>query len=90
VGYVVLAGCASDPEWVARTGPRLHGRVLSLLDRSDRFSPSCDPLFAAAEHVREHEEHVFDTGLDHGLFYRPRPEWVARVVQWAQTPAGGP
>jgi hypothetical protein len=84
VSYVVLAGCGSSPEWVARMGPRLRGRFLSLFDRSDRFSPSCEPVFAAAGQVRRKEEQVLDTGLDHGLFYRPRPEWVDRVVQWAR------
>jgi hypothetical protein len=83
VRYVVLAGCGSEPSWVGRLGPRLRGRFLSLLDSSDRFSPSCGPLFAAADHVAEKEEHVFDTGLDHGLFYQPRPGWVDRVVRWA-------
>jgi hypothetical protein len=83
VGYVILAGCGSDPAWVAGLAPRLRGRFLSLRDRSDRFSPSCEPLFEAATHLREKSQHVFDTGLDHGLFYRPRGDWVGRVVGWA-------
>jgi hypothetical protein len=83
VRYAILAGCSSAPEWVARTGPRLRGRFLSLYDRSDRFTPSCAPVFEAADRVRDKDEHVLDTGLDHGLFYRPRQDWVSRVVQWA-------
>ena len=83
VGYAILAGCGPDPGWVERMGPRIRGRFLSLLDRSDRLSPSCAPLFEAAEQVREKGEHVFDTGLDHGLFYRPRADWVDRLVEWA-------
>ena len=82
VRYGILAGCGSDPAWVSRLGPRLRGRFLSLLDRSDRFDPSCAALFAAADRVREKHEHTFDTGLDHGLFYRPRGDWVARIVEW--------
>ena len=84
VRYAILAGCSPGPDRVARVGPGLRGRFLSLLDRSDRFTPSCAPLFAAAANVRDKDEHVFDTGLDHGLFYRPRPDWVDRVVQWAR------
>jgi len=83
VRYVVLAGCGADPDWVEHLGPRLRGRFLSLLDRSDRFSPSCEPLFARADAAREKGEHIFETGLDHGLFYRPRADWVDRVVAWA-------
>ena len=89
VGYAILAGCGSDPGRVARLGPRIQGRFLSLLDRSDRFSPSCAPLFAAAAQVREKNQHVFETGLDHSLFYEPRPEWVDRVVDWARPATEG-
>jgi pimeloyl-ACP methyl ester carboxylesterase len=92
VGYAILAGCGSDPAWLARLGPRIRGRFLSLLDRSDRLSPSCEPLFAAAELVSDTSEHVFDTGLDHGLFYRPRTDWIGRVADWARPdgPRPGP
>jgi hypothetical protein len=86
VGYVILAGCSSDERWVSRVAPRVRGRFLSLFDRSDRLSPSCEPLYAAAEQLRakEEEEEVFETGLDHGLFYRPREDWIDRVVGWAR------
>jgi hypothetical protein len=84
VGYAILAGCFGGAEGAARQGPSLRGRFLSLLDRSDRFSPSCKELFAHASHVREKEEHILETDLDHGLFYEPRAEWVDRVVSWAR------
>ena len=90
VSYAILAGCGSDSRWVSRLGPRIRGRFLSVLDRSDRLSPSCEPLFTAAEQVDEKEELVLETGLDHGLFYEPRPEWVDPVVDWSRSTARGP
>jgi hypothetical protein len=84
VGYTILAGCFADADGAGKRGPTLRGRFLSLLDRSDRFSPSCKALFAHAAHVRDKTEHVFETDLDHGLFYEPRAEWVDRVVSWAR------
>jgi dienelactone hydrolase len=87
VGYVILAGCSSDPDWAARQGSRIRGRFLSLHDRSDRFSPSCATLFAKSERVQDKTEHVFETGLDHGLFYRPRADWLDHVVAWAHPDA---
>ncbi len=84
VGYAILAGCSRDTAWAKQLGPRLRGRFLSLFDSADRLSPSCEQLFARAEHVREKSEHVFETGLDHGLFYRPRKDWVDRVATWAR------
>ena len=89
VSYAILAGCGSDSRWVARLGPRIRGRFLSLLDVSDRLSPSCEPLFAAAEQVEQKEEQVLETGLDHGLFYAPRPEWVDPLVDWSSSAARG-
>lgn len=90
VGYAILAGCGSDPAWVDRMAPRVRGRFLSLLDRSDRLSPSCQALFEAAKQVREKDEHVFETGLDHGLFYRPRADWLDRVAGWARGTSSTP
>ena len=90
VGYAILAGCFGNADRAAQRGPSLRGRFLSLLDRSDRFSPSCKALFAHAAHVREREEHVFETGLDHGLFYEPRADWVDRVVSWARPAPSNP
>ncbi len=90
VRYAILAGCGSDPDWVARLGPRLRGRFLSLLDDSDRFSPSCDTLFEHAGRVQEKSEHVFETGLDHGLFYRPREDWTEALFSWVRSSPPAP
>ena len=84
VGYVILAGCSPDERWVSRVAPRVRGRFLSLFDRSDRLSPSCEPLYAAAKQLHETKEQVFETGLDHGLFYRPRSDWLDQVFAWAR------
>jgi hypothetical protein len=84
VGYVILAGCSPDERWVSRVAPRVRGRFLSLFDRSDRLSPSCEPLYAAAKQLHDTKEQVFETGLDHGLFYRPRSDWLDQVFAWAR------
>jgi len=85
VRYAILAGCSADPDRAARLGPRLRGRFLSLLDDSDRFSPSCETLFGHAGRVREKSEQVFETGLDHGLFYRPREDWTEALFSWVSS-----
>lgn len=84
VGYAILAGCSGDIGWAGQLGPKLRGQFLSLFDRSDRLSPSCEVLFAHSQHVRQKTEHVFDSGLDHGHFYSPREDWVDRVATWAR------
>ena len=88
VGYAILAGCSSDPDWAGHLGPKLRGRFLSLFDRADRLSPSCETLFTQADQVRDKSEHVFETDLDHGHFYSPRKDWVDRVATWARESHG--
>lgn len=83
VGYVVLAGCSQEPDWVARWAPAVRGRMLSLYDRSDRGQPSCAPLFARAPNLTEAKEIELRTGLDHGLFYAPRSDWLEPLTSWA-------
>lgn len=81
VSYVVLAGCGPDS---VALGPRLRGRVLSVHDEGDRFSPSCRDTFAAAPLLSASRELVTRLGLDHGLLYSPRPEWLDPAVAWAR------
>jgi hypothetical protein len=83
VGYVLLAGCSQEADWVALWAPTVRGRMLSLYDRSDHFKPSCAPLFAKAKGLGETREIELSTGLDHGLFYTPRPEWLDLLTAWA-------
>jgi hypothetical protein len=83
VSYAVLAGCSQEQAWVARWAPAVRGRMLSVFDRSDRFKPSCAPLFASAKGLSATKEVALNTGLDHGLFYAPRTEWLDPLVAWA-------
>ena len=84
VSYAILAGCFGDADWAKELGPRLRGSFLSLYDRDDRLSPSCEALFAHAAHVQDTSEHVFESGLDHGHFYTPRADWMDRVATWSK------
>jgi hypothetical protein len=61
---------------------RCGGRVFSIHDDPDRFSPSCRETFDAARRLTASRETVLRLGVDHGLVYRPRPEWVDRAVEW--------
>ena len=66
----------------------LSGRMLAIREESDVPSATC-PAYAAdgvsrpALHVREL---VLNTGLAHGFLYRPLPEWVEPVAEWAMNP----
>jgi hypothetical protein len=81
VNFVFMAACgpwlASRPEIVP------HGRLLALREASDGLVGSCEGLFARAAGDGEHEEITLELGGGHGAFYRPRPEWIDPVVEWA-------
>jgi hypothetical protein len=80
-----MAACSpwldSHPEIVAR------GRLLSLRESSDDLVGSCEGLFARSPSPHHHREILLEFGGGHGAFYRPQPEWVDLVVEWAD---GGP
>lgn len=80
VSYVVLAGCGPA---TIRLAPRLRGRILSIYDHPDRYSPSCEETFRNAPGLGAHKEIVLKLGLDHGLLYAPRVEWVGPASEWA-------
>jgi hypothetical protein len=77
---VILAGCGTQTEPLAR---RLRGRMLSIFDHNDRLAPSCASTFRKATDLREQREIVLELGLDHGLLYKPYPEWLEPASAWA-------
>ena len=85
VNFVFMAACGpwldSRPEIVPR------GRLLALREASDGLVGSCERLFARSAGNGEHEELTLEFGGGHGAFYRPHPEWVDPVVEWALTAA---
>jgi pimeloyl-ACP methyl ester carboxylesterase len=79
LSVVVLAACGGGSEALA---PRLRGRVLSVYDEVDRFHPSCRETFARAPRLKATKEVVLKLGLDHGLLYTPRKEWLDLASAW--------
>jgi hypothetical protein len=81
LNFVFMGACGpwldSRPEIVP------HGRLLALREASDNLVGSCEGLFARAAGDGEREEITLELGGSHGAFYRPRPEWVDPVVEWA-------
>ena len=82
VRYVLLANCN---DWLIRThDPRLSGDVLSIYETSDDIGGTCVPLIERSSRVRRFEEVRLETGLGHGIVYRPLQQWVAPAVRWAK------
>lgn len=84
--FAVLGTClaAHLSQWESE-GRAPSGRILAIREASDDFVEPCPNWEEATSPgpslvVREI---VLDTGLSHGFLYRPLPEWVDPVVEWA-------
>jgi hypothetical protein len=81
VNFIFIASCNpwldDHPEIVA------CGRLLSVRESSDELVGSCESFFSRSSSPHEHQEMVLDLGGGHGVFYRPRGEWVDPVISWA-------
>jgi hypothetical protein len=81
VRYVLLANCNA---WLIRThDPRLTGEVLSIYERSDDVGGTCRPLAARSPRLERFAEIRLNTGLGHGMVYRPIRAWVDPAAAWA-------
>jgi hypothetical protein len=61
----------------------LYGRILSIYEASDD-ARSCQKLANASKTYSSFKEIEIDTGLEHGAFYRPIPEWIHPVRLWIE------
>lgn len=82
VRYVLMANCN---DWLIREmDPRLTGEVLSIYEVSDEIGASCERLVARSPAVKRFEEVRLETGLGHGIVYRPLHEWLGPAAAWAK------
>ncbi|MEW5983136.1 MAG: hypothetical protein AB1806_12320 [Acidobacteriota bacterium] len=90
VRFAVLGVCLSAqvPRLVSQEGKGPVGRVLSIREASDETTEPCERwTSSSAGSGFKVRELVLRTGLRHGFLYRPLPEWVQPVTEWAKTPA---
>jgi len=87
VRFCVLGACLSESVrgLLADEGKSPSGHVLSIREASDDSTGACKPWKNGPDSptLLVAREIVVDTGLSHGFLYRPLPEWVNPVVQWA-------
>lgn len=80
VRFVFLAACANwltlHPDIVPK------GRILSIIEKSDRLGGSCDSFAARNENLGSYREISISTGKEHGAFYLPRAVWIDPLLAW--------
>jgi hypothetical protein len=87
VRFCVLGACLSERVrgLLADEGKAPIGHVLSIREATDDSTGACKPWKTDLDSrsLLVARETVVDTGLSHGFLYRPLPEWVNPVVEWA-------
>lgn len=90
VRFCVLGACLSESVrgLLADEGKGPSGHLLSIREASDDSTADCKPWKSELDShsLLVVREIVLDTGLSHGFLYRPLPEWVNPVVEWAGIP----
>jgi hypothetical protein len=82
VNFVFMSAC-NDYNFEA-TDINFSGNILSIYEKSDGIGKSCEQFRQRSKaSVHHYKEVALNTGLKHGYFYQPRPEWMNPVVQWA-------
>lgn len=76
ITFVFMASCGEQSDLV------VAGRILSVFERSDSLAQSCTAVFERAKAGTIHVEREIQTGLGHGAFFQPRPEWLEPVRAW--------
>jgi len=87
VRFCVLGACLSESVrgLLADEGKAPSGHVLSIREATDDSTGACKPWKndPDSRSLLVAREIVVDTGLSHGFLYRPIPEWVNPVLEWA-------
>ncbi len=87
VRFCALGVCLSENvrSSVADEGKAPSGHLLCIREDSDDVSSPCPPWTGDPESspLLVAREIVLHTGLGHGFLYRPLPEWLDPVVEWA-------
>ena len=89
LSFAVLGAClsANVRQLVVDEGRSPSGRWLAIREASDDTGGPCPPWAAESEkpEAMRGREIVLENGLGHGFIYRPLPEWVDPLVEWATT-----
>ncbi|MDI1353484.1 MAG: alpha/beta hydrolase [bacterium] len=81
VNYVFMAACSQD-NLVSYPEINFYGNILSISEKSDQYH-DCSNFTKGVQGVTHYKELELSTGLRHGFFYRPIPEWLVPAMAWA-------
>ena len=90
INFVVMGICGHNGTRVRKHYNKLigqsvqfmQGRFLSIYDEADQKCDICNRIFKSFSGDTTFKEIKVKNCLGHGLFYRPRRDWIEPVVEW--------
>ena len=90
INFVVMGVCGHNGTRVRKHYNKLigqsvqfmQGRFLSIYDEADQKCDICNRIFKSFSGDTIFKEIKVKNGLGHGLFYRPRRDWIEPVAEW--------
>jgi len=90
INFVLMSGCTHNGTHVLdrykkvidQSAHSMHGRFLHIYDVLDQKCDVCRRIIKNVSAEVTFKEMMLKNGLGHGLFYRPRREWIEPVTEW--------
>ena len=90
INFVLMSGCTHNGTHVLdryrkiidQSVHSMHGRFLHIYDVSDQKCDVCQRILKKVSTEVTFKEMMLKNGLGHGLFYRPRKDWIEPVTEW--------
>jgi hypothetical protein len=90
INFVLMSGCTHNGTHVLdryrkvidRSVHSMQGRFLHIYDVSDQKCDVCRKILKNVSAEVTFKEMKLKNGLGHGLFYRPRKDWIEPVTEW--------
>ena len=81
IKYVFLAGLFK--EFLDKEHVKLWGEILSVYDTSDKSQGLPEAYLKSSPKITKFKILVTETGLSHGLIFKPYPVWMKEIVSWS-------
>lgn len=88
INFVLMSGCTHngthvpDKNVIDQSVHSMHGRFLHIYDVSGQKCDVCQRILKNVSAKVTFKEMMIKNGLGHGLFYRPRKDWIEPVTEW--------
>jgi hypothetical protein len=90
INFVLMSGCTHNRTHVLDRYKKvidqsvlsMKGRFLHIYDVSNQKCDVCRKILKNVSAEVKFEEIKLKKGLGHGLFYRPRKDWIEPVTEW--------